>query len=157
MNAHSAFASGNVAVITGAADGIGLAAAKKFASLGMRVCMADVDIEKLEQAAGEVIIADDERIAMCGGQAFQKSELRVIRILVLVHEDVFELPAVALSHILVADEQTYDLRDQVVEIQSSGRAQALLVHPVAIRDLVLVRCNSGPSHLFGTDQGVLRI
>jgi NAD(P)-dependent dehydrogenase (short-subunit alcohol dehydrogenase family) len=60
MNAHSAFASGNVAVITGAADGIGLAAAKKFASLGMRVCMADVDIEKLEQAAGEVIITDDE-------------------------------------------------------------------------------------------------
>ncbi len=51
---HPALASGNVAVITGAADGIGLAAAKKFASLGMRVCMADIDADKLKRAAAEV-------------------------------------------------------------------------------------------------------
>jgi NAD(P)-dependent dehydrogenase (short-subunit alcohol dehydrogenase family) len=54
MSPHSAFASGNVAVVTGAADGIGLAASKKFASLGMRVCMADIDSDKLEQAAADV-------------------------------------------------------------------------------------------------------
>jgi NAD(P)-dependent dehydrogenase (short-subunit alcohol dehydrogenase family) len=54
MTHHPAFASGNVAVITGAADGIGLAAAKKFAALGMRVCMADVDAEKLKKSAAEV-------------------------------------------------------------------------------------------------------
>ena len=51
---HPALASGNVAVITGAADGIGLAAAKKFSSLGMRVCMADIDADKLKRAAAEV-------------------------------------------------------------------------------------------------------
>jgi len=66
MSAHPAFASGNVAVITGAADGIGLAAAKKFTSLGMRVCMADVDADKLEQATAEVPAAVEhaEAVAM---------------------------------------------------------------------------------------------
>jgi NAD(P)-dependent dehydrogenase (short-subunit alcohol dehydrogenase family) len=51
---HPAFADNNVAVITGAADGIGLAAAKKYASMGMRVCMADSDAEKLAAAAAAI-------------------------------------------------------------------------------------------------------
>ena len=54
MSHHPAIQSGNVAVITGAADGIGLAAARRFAELGMRVCMADRNVEKLEAAAKEI-------------------------------------------------------------------------------------------------------
>jgi len=38
-----ALASGSVAVITGGASGIGLAAAKRFARMGLRVCIADLD------------------------------------------------------------------------------------------------------------------
>ena len=41
MSDHPALAEGRAAVITGAAGGIGLAAAHKFASLGMKMCMAD--------------------------------------------------------------------------------------------------------------------
>lgn len=48
------FNNGNVAVITGGADGIGLAAAKKFCSLGMKVCIADLNEEALESAASEL-------------------------------------------------------------------------------------------------------
>ena len=47
---HSAFAPGHVAVVTGAADGIGLAAAHRFADLGMTVVMCDQDAEKLAAA-----------------------------------------------------------------------------------------------------------
>ena len=54
MPNHPALAANRVAVITGAASGIGLAASAKFAALGMRVCMADLNGAALEAAAAKV-------------------------------------------------------------------------------------------------------
>ncbi len=54
MAHHPAIAENRVAVITGAASGIGLAAAKRFASLGMKVCLADLEGEALRRGAAEV-------------------------------------------------------------------------------------------------------
>lgn len=51
---HPAIASGNIAVITGAADGIGLAAAHRLAGLGMTVVLSDRDSEKLSAARDAV-------------------------------------------------------------------------------------------------------
>jgi hypothetical protein len=48
---HAAIVKDNVAVVTGGASGIGLAAAMAFARAGMKVCIADVDRARLEEAA----------------------------------------------------------------------------------------------------------
>ncbi|WGD53789.1 SDR family NAD(P)-dependent oxidoreductase [Bradyrhizobium sp. CB1650] len=48
---HAAIAKDNVAVITGGASGIGLAAAMAFAYAGMKLCIVDVDQTRLAEAA----------------------------------------------------------------------------------------------------------
>src|SRR5437868_6870819 len=47
---HPAMSPNNVAVITGGASGIGLAAATRFAQLGMKVCIADLGADRLKEA-----------------------------------------------------------------------------------------------------------
>ena len=51
---HPALSSGAVAVITGAASGIGLAAARRLAARGLKIVLADLGGEKLDAAAAEV-------------------------------------------------------------------------------------------------------
>lgn len=51
---HSALSPDHTAVITGGASGIGLAAAMRLAGLGLKVCIADVDDGRLEQAAAKL-------------------------------------------------------------------------------------------------------
>jgi hypothetical protein len=51
---HPALAPNAVAVITGGAAGIGLAAAKSFARLGLKICIADLGAERLAAAAAEI-------------------------------------------------------------------------------------------------------
>ena len=52
--AHPALKAGNAAVITGAASGIGLAAAKRLAASGLRVCLADRDKGALDEAIVQI-------------------------------------------------------------------------------------------------------
>ena len=51
---HTVLSTNNVAVITGGASGIGLAAAMRLARIGMKVCIADIGVDRLEQAAAEL-------------------------------------------------------------------------------------------------------
>ena len=51
---HPALVPGAVAVVTGGAAGIGLAAARRFAELGLRVCIADLGADRLARAAEQI-------------------------------------------------------------------------------------------------------
>jgi NAD(P)-dependent dehydrogenase (short-subunit alcohol dehydrogenase family) len=55
---------GRVAVVTGAASGIGRGLAERFAREGMRVVMADVDEESLNRSAREIGAAGGEVLAV---------------------------------------------------------------------------------------------
>jgi NAD(P)-dependent dehydrogenase (short-subunit alcohol dehydrogenase family) len=54
---HPALSPNNVAVITGAASGIGLAAATRLVRLGLRVCIADIGEDAVSKTAAALIEA----------------------------------------------------------------------------------------------------
>src|SRR5688572_8297137 len=82
---HPAIAPGRVAVITGGASGIGLAAARKFAAAGMRIVLADLKGAALDQAADAVA-------ALANGG---KADVRAVATDVSVMEDVQRLKQIA--------------------------------------------------------------
>ncbi len=58
MSTHPALTAGRMAVITGAASGIGLATARHMASLGLRVCLVDIDETALSDARATLAAID---------------------------------------------------------------------------------------------------
>lgn len=76
---HPAIEAGYVAVITGGASGIGLAAARKFLSLGLKVAIADWNeeaIARAQQALGpDVLVMRTDVSSRADVEAFQEAVL----------------------------------------------------------------------------------
>jgi len=54
MSNHPAIVPGRVAVITGAASGIGFATARRLGQFGMRIVLVDIDADSLERAVADL-------------------------------------------------------------------------------------------------------
>jgi len=80
---HDALTPGSVAVVTGGAAGIGLAACKQFAQRGLRVCIADLGADRLAHAGEQVALS-----AANGAQDVMTLRTDVSRV-----EDLFRLEA----------------------------------------------------------------
>jgi NAD(P)-dependent dehydrogenase (short-subunit alcohol dehydrogenase family) len=81
MSVHPALASGRVAVVTGAAGGIGLAAATRFASMGLKVCLADLPGGALANAEKEVAAAAPQHSAAVMSIATDVSRIEQVELL----------------------------------------------------------------------------
>jgi len=75
---HPAMSPNHVAVVTGGASGLGLAAAKKFARLGMKVCIADLGGDRLKAAEAELSSAAPEGAASVMARAVDVSRLEEV-------------------------------------------------------------------------------
>jgi NAD(P)-dependent dehydrogenase (short-subunit alcohol dehydrogenase family) len=77
---HPAFGRGRVAVVTGAAGGIGFAAAQRFVSFGMKVALADTDVAEVEAAAEELAAtAGKDNVLAIGADVSVLAELERLR------------------------------------------------------------------------------
>ena len=74
---HPALVSGRTAVITGAASGIGFAAAEALAALGMQVLMIDLPGEKLEAASAR-LAAKGAKVRAAGADVSDLAALEAI-------------------------------------------------------------------------------
>lgn len=78
---HPALSSDSVAVITGGASGIGLAAATRLARLGLRVCIADLGSDRLKAAADTVAAVAPAGVAHVMTMATDVSDVAQVRAL----------------------------------------------------------------------------
>ena len=75
---HPAISANHVAVVTGGASGLGFAAAKKFAGLGMKVCIADLGGDRLEAARAELASIAPDGAAAVMAQAVDVSRIEEV-------------------------------------------------------------------------------
>ena len=78
---HPALTAGRVAVVTGAAMGIGLAACKRFVAAGMKVVMADIDADELDAARIEVaaLASDPGQVVAVATDVARAADLEALR------------------------------------------------------------------------------
>ena len=126
-------------VIGGIKDAAGAAVVLLEAD-GARVLVLLFKIEDvLDRCAAElvdtlVIVTDDADVAPAIGKQSRELILEIVRVLILVDEDIAEAALPVLAHVLVLVEQADGVVDQVVKIHRPGGKQTLPVGLVHLAD-----------------------
>ena len=79
-----------------------------------------------------VVVAHHAHVALLAGEQLQQPVLRVVGVLVLVHQDPAERVAVALGDVVEQLEQVHGAEQQVVEVHRVHLVDALLVQLVHV-------------------------
>jgi NAD(P)-dependent dehydrogenase (short-subunit alcohol dehydrogenase family) len=95
---HPALSTNCVAVITGGASGIGLAAATRFVQQGMRVCIADLGDEKMARAAQVLAKASPIGADAVMTSATDVSDFNAMRDLETAVRERFGIPDVLMNN-----------------------------------------------------------
>ncbi len=112
---------GKVAIITGAASGIGAASARLFAEEGAKVCIADIDEEKGRQVAANIVAAGGDvffkRLDITSEDDWASGVDEVVtrygKLNVLVNN-------AAMAHAGTVEETTAEDWDRVMEVNGKG-------------------------------------
>ena len=75
---HPAFTSDSVAVVTGGASGIGLAAAAKFAAMGMRLTIVDRAEDRLDAAAAALRAAGSPDVLIAATDVSDRAQMEAL-------------------------------------------------------------------------------
>ena len=114
------------------------------------------DVRPSERVNGLVRIAHDEKVLVLFGQELEQPVLRVVRVLVLVDEDVAEGVAPLLSRLGEVLEHPDGQEEHVVEVDGVRGEEPPLVEVVRVRDRLVVEGRDPRAVLLGRDEIVLR-
>ena len=98
-----------------------------------------------EAVDGLVVVAHHADVLPSPGQQRRQQVLEVVGVLILVDEDVAELPLVILPHVGVALEQADGVKDDVVKVQGPGGPELFLIGQVDVGDLLQAEVPLGPA------------
>ena len=114
------------------------------------------DVRASEGVNGLVRIAHGEKVLVLFGHELQESVLRVVRVLVLVDEDVAERVRPLLARLREVLEQLDGEEEHVVEVDRVRGEEPPLVEVVRVGDGLVVERGHTLAVLLGRDQAVLR-
>lgn len=119
--------SGKVAVVTGAAAGIGAAIAKRFAAEGAQVVASDLSVGGVEKVVAEITEAGGKALAIGANVALQEDVDRLIDTAVKEYGtvDVLVNNAGIMDNFLPAHEVTDEVWERVLSVNTTGTLRAI--------------------------------